>query len=347
MQQRPLVTLIIPVYQVEAYLVSCLESILPQWRKADELLVIDDGTRDGSAVLGEDYVLTFSNLSLIHRANGGLSAARNTGMALAHGKYFMFADSDDGWNPSVSFADMLATVTSQPEVECWLFPWLDYFPGDGYYQRREHRLFSHINLQDGLSFYQSLLAHGSLEVSACAKIVRRDFLQQWELCFREGMRGEDNEWMVRLLRHLKRPGVLLQPLYVYRQRPGGSISSSIGFANVRDLLQMIESSLNYHQQATPLRACEWSFCAYLWFVALGLAGANLNRHERYELRGLFERTREVLHYLKSPKARLAAFAYRLLGGTLTGKFLGWYIGYNDRRKPNRHKIPTPAWSSIF
>lgn len=89
------VTCIIPVYNVEDYLDRCLLSVLGQSRPFDEVILVDDGSTDYSGDLCEKYAAEFSCVEVIHQKNGGLSAARNTGIAAATGQYLSFVDSDD------------------------------------------------------------------------------------------------------------------------------------------------------------------------------------------------------------------------------------------------------------
>lgn len=89
------VSVIVPVYNVEAYLENCLESISNQTEKNIEIIVVDDGSPDKSGEIAEKYQLKDSRVKVIHKKNGGLSDARNSGLDVAKGKYICFIDSDD------------------------------------------------------------------------------------------------------------------------------------------------------------------------------------------------------------------------------------------------------------
>lgn len=91
----PLISVIVPVYNVKDYLPECLDSLQHQTYQNLEILLIDDGSTDGSATLLEAYKSLDSRAKIIHQANSGLSAARNTGLKSATGKYIFFLDSDD------------------------------------------------------------------------------------------------------------------------------------------------------------------------------------------------------------------------------------------------------------
>lgn len=90
-----LISIIIPVYNVEQYLRECLDSIIKQTYKNLEIILVDDGSLDKSGEICDEYKLRDDRIIVIHKENGGLSDARNTGMEIAQGKYIQFIDSDD------------------------------------------------------------------------------------------------------------------------------------------------------------------------------------------------------------------------------------------------------------
>jgi glycosyltransferase involved in cell wall biosynthesis len=90
-----LVSIIVPVYRVEDYLGRCIESILAQTYSEFELILIDDGSPDGSGIICDKYAQSDPRIRVIHQKNQGASAARNRGLHEAHGEYIMFCDSDD------------------------------------------------------------------------------------------------------------------------------------------------------------------------------------------------------------------------------------------------------------
>ena len=84
------VSIIVPVYQVEKYIRQCIESILAQTFTDFELILVDDGSRDKSGQICDEYAMNDERIRVIHQKNGGLSDARNKGMNKASGNYFMF-----------------------------------------------------------------------------------------------------------------------------------------------------------------------------------------------------------------------------------------------------------------
>ena len=98
---KPLISVIVPVYNVEQYLPKCIDSILAQTYENLEIILVEDGTKDSSGVICDEYAAKDARIRVIHKENGGLSSARNAGMEIARGEYFGFVDSDDWIEPEM------------------------------------------------------------------------------------------------------------------------------------------------------------------------------------------------------------------------------------------------------
>lgn len=94
-ETEQLVSVIVPVYKVEKYLRHCVDSIINQTYRNLEIILVDDGSTDNCGQICDEYAKTDNRIRVIHKSNGGLSAARNAGIKAMHGEYLMFVDSDD------------------------------------------------------------------------------------------------------------------------------------------------------------------------------------------------------------------------------------------------------------
>ena len=308
-------SVIIPIYKVEKYLRQCVDSVINQKIKNLELILVDDGSPDQCPQICDEYAEKYDFIKVIHKPNGGLSSARNTGIQAAAGEYLIFMDSDDWWNPDVDVNAMLAKISQRPDVEMFLFSSLDYIEGAGYFKRTEHGRLDGIRVDTVEHYYEDLLNNGNLEVHAATKILKRSFLVDNNLFFKEGIVSEDSEWIVRVLRVLSSVCVLNEPLYIYRAGRAGSITSTVGLRNLKDMLGIIESSLDYYADArnsSERKNFELCYCAYLWFCALGLANG-LPKQDYQELRPLLKATASVCAYSNSPKTRASYLVYRVFG----------------------------------
>lgn len=106
----PLVSVVVPVYNGEAHLVPCLDSIAAQSLQALQVICVDDGSTDGTGAILDAFARRDSRFQVIRQSNGGPGAARNAGMALAEGKYLIFLDADDLFEP-----DLLAAMVGKAE----------------------------------------------------------------------------------------------------------------------------------------------------------------------------------------------------------------------------------------
>ena len=98
MNNEYLISIIVPVYNVEPFISECINSILIQSYKNFELILVNDGSTDNSPTICEQYASKDKRIKVIHKANGGLSDARNWGLKFSSGEYVVFLDSDDYWN---------------------------------------------------------------------------------------------------------------------------------------------------------------------------------------------------------------------------------------------------------
>lgn len=332
-------SVIIPVYKVENYLRYCVESVIGQELKNIEIILVDDGSPDSCPEICDEYSEKYAFVKVLHKENGGLSSARNAGLEIAVGEYIMFLDSDDWWNPEANMQEILKTVGRNPDVEMFLLTSLDYIEGDGYYKRKEHENLKKIDISSIESYYRDLLANGNLEVHAATKILKRDFLIKNSLVFKKGIISEDNEWILRLLRCLRKVMIIDEPIYIYRAGRAGSITNSVKFKNVSDVLDIIKSSIAYYnlQKNHLLKKYELCYCAYLWFSALGLSN-QLSKIERTKLKNTFKETSCVCSYSNSPKTRLAYMVFRIFGLNVTTVILGKYIALKGNKNINKKKV---------
>ena len=95
MSEQFLVSVIVPIYKVEAYIDKCIRSILKQTYKNYEVILVDDGSPDKCPDICDKYACEYDNIRVLHKKNGGLSDARNAGVSIARGEYVTFVDSDD------------------------------------------------------------------------------------------------------------------------------------------------------------------------------------------------------------------------------------------------------------
>ncbi len=218
-------SVVIPVYNVEQYLPQCLESLLAQDYTDFEVICVNDGSTDRSRELLSAWEIQFPQMRVIDRENGGLSAARNTGLDVATGDYVVFVDSDDWVEPTMLFR--LAKAVNGEDMICFACRRTD---------NNAHDTILH-EQTDGWSHYnRHALEHREVPfVCVWQRCYRREFLMDNSLHFREGILHEDNEFTPRAFLRAKRIKVIPDVLYIYRVRPG-SIMTTRGLRSKESLI---------------------------------------------------------------------------------------------------------------
>lgn len=186
----PAVSVVIPVYNVEQFLCECVDSVLAQTMQDFEIILVDDGATDRSGQLCDAYAAKDSRIRVIHQPNGGLSAARNTGLDAATGEYVYFLDSDDYIAPH-SLA-LLLSKSAESHADVVFFDARVFFtdcePDPKVYQY--HRAKDYGTLP-GRQMLLALLDTDEYRTAVPLMLFRRAYMQQHALRFRPGILHED------------------------------------------------------------------------------------------------------------------------------------------------------------
>ena len=227
-------SVIVPVYNVEQYLEQCLESLLSQNYGDYEVICVNDGSTDRSREILTEWEARMSQMRVIDRENGGLSAARNTGLKAATGDYVVFVDSDD-WVES----NFLECLNSSLITHHSSFTPLDMICFACQRTDRETTDTLLEEISTGWEYYN----HHALEprivpfVCVWQRCYRRQFLLDNNLWFHEGILHEDNEFTPRVCLRAKRIKNIPCVLYNYRVRPN-SIMTQRNLRNKEDLIRI-------------------------------------------------------------------------------------------------------------
>lgn len=215
----PKISIIIPVYHVEEYIIQCLQSVANQtMTEGIECIVVDDCGGDRSIEIAQDFVSEYKgtiDFKIIYREyNGGLSAARNSGIDAATGEYLYFLDSDDEiTNDCMEL--MYGLIQKHGKV--------DLVQGSFYETEEEKKTVSKYNLQE----YDNNRKHikvfllrfeGDI-VGAQSRLIRKDFLLQHNLLFKEGIIHEDNYWTFFLAKYVSSMCFCPKRTYYHRYNP--------------------------------------------------------------------------------------------------------------------------------
>lgn len=212
----PKISVIVPVYNTEKYISRCLDSLLCQnFDEKYEIIIIDDGSTDNSPDLAAEYAMSFKNVKLYSQENGGLSAARNTGLEHARGKYIAFVDSDDYVDINYLSEMYEAAESSEADIVCCNFRCVDE-NGDpsGIDGILKHRP----GVFEAKKMLSSLLLDVTVRSFAWNKLYRRDLFIRNNIKFPVGKLYEDLRTTPRLFSRAKKIAAVSGVLYNYVQR---------------------------------------------------------------------------------------------------------------------------------
>lgn len=334
---KPILSVVIPVYKVEKYLVRCVNSVLHQDYKDLEVILVDDGSPDRCPEICDEFASQDSRVKVIHKTNGGLSSARNAGINAAQGEYIAFLDSDDQWSDGL-LSPLMKSVTSSC-AQMVIFASRSLYEDGELYKRDDQGFFENEGVcYSALQIYPLLINYGDLHESACTKIIKTSFLKERNLLFKEGILGEDTEWMFRVLRSDISISVSNVPLFVCTENREGSISNTASTKSIKDIVSTIIDSLDYykHHISEQTEKFELAHCAYMWSIALGLY-RNVPYDERGDIKNEMKTLRKSLPLNSHPKSRLVFRFYRILGYELTSLLLSSYLWLHRKNVVNRKK----------
>jgi len=280
-------SIIVPVYNVENYLVKCIDSIVQQSRPSYlddsvvpwyEIIMVDDGSTDGSGKLADSlanspsaHLATSPRIKVIHQENKGLSEARNAGLNIACGRYIQFVDSDDYLVPNV-VAQLLEQL-QQNDLEVLRYKY-QHVNELGQLIIPNKTTDPHVCedyssiVVDGVSYLNQYMG---VACYACQFIIRRDVLNQDNnglILFEKGIYFEDTEWTPRMLIKAKRVSGTETVVYNYLVREGSITRTNNKDKKrkiVSDKLSIIASLLEEKKSLTSDK-CSWFDMLIAWWV---------------------------------------------------------------------------------
>lgn len=207
--EKDLISIIVPVYNAEAFLEKCVTSLMRQTYPNIEIILVDDGAKDGSPALCDAYAQQDRRVVVIHQENAGVSCARNAGLARASGKYVMFVDSDDWVDEHI--AEKLYTALSQRQADMAVCSYYAAVAED----RFEPLVYEPVFIEDDVHMAQYLnsMWGQSLTNAPWGTLYRRDMVGE----FRVGMSfGEDTLFKVNYFSVAKSIVVISDTMYYYK-----------------------------------------------------------------------------------------------------------------------------------
>lgn len=321
----PIISVIIPVYNVEQYLNQCIDSVLNQGVEDIEIILVNDGSTDNSGNICDEYAKKDSRIIVIRKENGGLSDARNYGINKAKGKYILFLDSDDFWMEN-SLKEIYEI--SKEENDIVFLTATKLFEKSNKIQASFESLEKDkIKGKSKEDVFDYLAKSDKFPVSACTKLIKRDLIKNNNLFFEKGLLSEDIDWSTRLLLKSEKFDVCDVDFYVYRKQRDNSITDSIKLKNVSDLFYIIKKwyiKCNNNELNTKLVNNLLALYSYEYTILMGHL-YTIEKQERKQLIKEIKTIKDILKYSKSKKIKLIKNLSKIIGFNNTCRLLNLYI----------------------
>lgn len=214
----PLLSIIVPVYNVERFVKACIDSILNQTLTDFELILVDDGSTDSSPSICDEYAKKDSRIKVIHKANGGVSSARNMGLDVAQSEYVALLDSDDYVAPEMYETMVNHMLEGKYDLVVCGY---DYVDEDGTVLRA-YKCSDDDVLSKEQFVYEFLKIVPTVRFGTCNKLFKKDLIG--DLRYDTNLKsGEDGEFLFRYIKNMSKDTLFVhQPFYKNRERQGSA-----------------------------------------------------------------------------------------------------------------------------
>lgn len=266
-----IISIIVPVYNVEKYLARALESILAQTYHAWEAILVDDGSTDKSGSIADEYAQKDERFKVIHKKNGGLSDARNVGMEHVNGEYLLFLDSDDFLHPQLMELCLQAAQRDSSDLVVFTY-------NRSY--RNINRLLHQLHLPEMKPCFKYYKNPASMVTDNIFNYITdytrpKDIPYRWavkhcqvcfkmyktaivrNICFTPNMNYEDIPWWGEVLLKIQRTTILNLPLYYYYPNQASYTLSATLEQQIFDLEKSIALAQNVFKQAPAEKRDHW------------------------------------------------------------------------------------------
>lgn len=239
--KEKLLSIIIPVYNVEAYLERCMKSVETFEQDEVEIILVNDGSTDSSGKLCDKFAGR-RNVKVIHKKNGGLSDARNVGLLHATGRYVWFVDSDDAIFPIYL---KLRNVLCENQIDVIV---LDYVMNqNGHCIEMKHTSLTSDEIYTGCSYLKRVLEKHEYYVPVWSYVFSRDLFAEGKNTFRKGIYHEDEQLMPYLLLSAKTVAALKEKGYQYFVRENSIATNKDWRKNIQDMFTVFGENVTFFE----------------------------------------------------------------------------------------------------
>lgn len=317
-------SIIVPVYKVEKYLDQCIQSILSQTYKNYELILVDDGSPDNCPRICDNYAANDTRVKVIHKSNGGLSEARNFGLAKANGKFIIFLDSDDFWCSKNNLKNIYDKLIKE-NVDILILGKKKYYQNSNCYSdivipkiSKKTEVYSE-NIKQ-------LMENNIFVACAWDKVVSHKIIKENNIKFVHQQLSEDIEWCSKLLLSKPKISVLNEIVYIYRKQNSESISSNIKRDNLEHICNVLIKYIDIGMKQGNVELLNFMAEQYVLWMTIS------NFVKKSEITDLISKLKKlwfIINYNYYPHVKLV-YKVKILGYEIIRKCLGLYKKFKDR-----------------
>jgi len=327
---NPLISVIVPVYNVEEYIRECVDSILMQTMKDYEVILVNDGSKDRSGVICEEYSDKYENVRTYNKENGGASDARNLGIKCAVGDYILFIDSDDYYDDCNFFEKIKTAIVNYNHPTMICFSNKAYYPSTGKVAKGKY--LQNTETVNSIESYEDIIEYlvenDSLSISASLKVIKRTHLIENSLFFKKGIVTEDIEWSMRLYSKPFTMKWIESDAYIYRKERVGSVTNSMSAKSFSDYVEILdEYSKAFLSTNNTIDEYLLNYLAYQYCILCGLFVRLKGKEDRKKIYSFIKQSKWLLHHNMSPKVKKVQKLYKFVGIKCTVYLLGFYINH--------------------
>lgn len=295
-------SIIVPAYNIDNHIKKCLNSIKKQNFKDFEVIIIDDGSIDKTGYICDEFAKNDKRIKVIHQNNKGLSAARNTGISIAKGKYLVFVDGDDYIEKKSlrkfreciikkRYPDILITRIKQ--VYSNFIKFMD-------------KDLSSFTLNKKIDYIYWIFSKSNNTWPSVRYVVKRNLIEKNNLKFAEGFLHEDVDWTFNLFLNAKSFSVSYFYWYNHQKIREGSITSNISGQNIIDIIKIVKKNIKIIQE---VNLCEeikeiMSLRLVNTFYAILSYFPQSNKKEKQQIISLLNNNKKILKYAKNIRHKL-------------------------------------------
>ncbi|MCI9238212.1 glycosyltransferase [Lachnospiraceae bacterium 50-23] len=306
----PILSVIIPAYNIENYIKKSLDSVCVQNVSDIEIIVIDDGSVDRTGYICDEYAKDYSNLRVYHKENSGLAGTRNFGIQMAEGKYIAFLDGDDFFAPH-AIENILCVIKNNDDVDVVIGRYINYYMSNGKYKTCAYHLDKQVieNSRQEELFWE-LFRGKTYDWYACLNIVKKSYIIENKIFFKEGICFEDALWTPEILFCANKTAYIDIPFYIYLQGRPGSITVLISEKTYRDKLYVCQFAKDFCRRHSMSDALKKRFMGNYNHIYVSLLADSwkFEKQKRNKYWQEIEKDRKILLY---SERRYQYYLYKL------------------------------------